>query len=97
MILLRTQNLDDGTEFTLESDDANMTGDFDINVSGTVNITAMGNATASLYADNETTAGSGTHAVGSNSRKNCIGWRRYAGEVEERTAQASHRSSQSLM
>ena len=36
MILLWTQNLDDGTEFTLESDDANMTGDFDINVSGTV-------------------------------------------------------------
>lgn len=57
MILLWTQNLDDGTEFTLESDDANMTGDFDINVSGTVNMTAMGNATASLYADNETTAG----------------------------------------
>ena len=48
MILLWTQNLDDGTEFTLESDDANMTGDFDINVSGTVNITAMGNATASI-------------------------------------------------
>ena len=69
MILLWTQNLDDGTEFTLESDDANMTGDFDINVSGTVNMTAMGNATASLYVDNKTTAGSGTQAVAATPEK----------------------------
>lgn len=52
--------LDNDTNFTLESDNTNVTGDFDVNVSGTVNITAIGNATTSPYVDNGTTAGLGT-------------------------------------